>query len=58
MNNVVFRSPRQHPVTTADATERKVSSSIMQDPAIILLAALTISFVMLVMATTWLMIRG
>ena len=56
MNNVVFRSPRQQPQTMPDAGEHK--NTIAQDPAIILLAALGLSFLMLVMTTAWLLIQG
>ena len=58
MNDVVFR-PSGHPCVNIyqDAVNRP-GSSRQQDPAIILIVALSISFATLVVATGWLLIRG
>ena len=58
MNDVVFRPARQPRITLPQAVEKHSGSSLLQDPAIILLVALGISFVTLVLATGWLLIRG
>lgn len=58
MNDVVFRPSRQPRVTLPQAAERQSSGSLLQDPAIILIIALGISFVTLVMVTGWLLIQG
>ena len=58
MNDVVFRPSRQPRITLPQAAEQQSGSSLLQDPAIILLVALGISFVTLVLATGWLLIRG
>ncbi len=58
MNDVVFR-PSGHPrVTLPQDAATRPGSSRQQDPAIILIVALSISFVTLVLATGWLLIRG
>lgn len=58
MNNVVFRPSRQPRVTLLQPADRQSSSSLLQDPAIILVIALGISFATLVMATGWLLIQS
>lgn len=58
MNDVVFRPTRQPRVTLPQTAEKHSGGSLPQDPAIILLVALGISFVTLVLATGWLLIRG
>lgn len=58
MNNAVFRSSRQPDVTLPQPAGRPSGGSLLQDPAIILVIALGISFATLVMATGWLLIQG
>lgn len=58
MNDAVFRPPRQSRVTLPNAMQQKPAGSLMQDPAIILIVALAISFVMLAIVTGWLLIQG
>lgn len=58
MNDVVFRPSRQPRVTLPQAAGKHSGNPLLQDPAIILLVTLGISFVTLVLATGWLLIRG
>lgn len=58
MNDAVFRHPRQSRATLPNAMQQKPAGPLQQDPAIILIAALAISFVMLAMVTGWLLIQG
>jgi hypothetical protein len=58
MNDVVFRPTRQPRVTLPQSGESQPSGSLLQDPAIILVIALGISFVTVVMVTGWLLIQG
>ncbi|MCK5875951.1 MAG: hypothetical protein KAG82_14740 [Alcanivoracaceae bacterium] len=58
MNDVVFRPTRQPRVTLPQDAVNRPGSSRQQDPAIILIVALGLSFVTLVLATGWLLIRG
>ncbi len=58
MNDVVFRPSRQPRVTLPQAAESRSSGSLIQDPAIILVIALGISFVTLIMVIGWLLIQG
>lgn len=58
MNNVVFRPSRQPRVTLPQPAESRSSGSLSQDPAIILIIALGISFVTLAMVTGWLLIQS
>ncbi|MEE4251076.1 MAG: hypothetical protein V2I38_10845 [Alcanivoracaceae bacterium] len=57
MNNVVFR-PSGQPRVTLPNSEEQQPAGLLQDPAIILIAALGISLVMLVTAIGWLLIQG
>ena len=58
MNDVVFRPSRQSRDTLPQAAEKYSGGSLQQDPAIILLVALGVSFLTLVLATGWLLIRA
>ena len=57
MNSAVFRPSRQPRVTLRNA-EQQQPTGLLHDPAIILIAALGISLIMLVTAIGWLLIQG
>ncbi|MFN3714902.1 MAG: hypothetical protein ACK4SX_14695 [Alcanivoracaceae bacterium] len=58
MSNVVFREAHQARLTLTTGASQGARKSLMQDPAMILIASLGLSFMMLLGATGWLLLGG
>jgi hypothetical protein len=58
MNQIVTRTSQGARLTLGSAAVQQDKRSLMQDPAMILIGALGLSFIMLLGVTGWLLIAG